>query len=680
MLLSPCFVAGAGAYMASPFEPGRWPTLAAFFALSTATALLWRVGRARLPALWALAAGLGFVWAMAHADLVSAPRIDREGAGELRGEAVWIEAGEGRPRLELADAVFSRFGRETRLAKARVRLTGGAGIRVGDVVRVRAIMRPPPPPVAPGAFDFRRNAYFKQIGAVGFAIGQVEIVRRGGGVGTWFGRARAGFRDAIYRALPERPDLAGVIAALTVGDRSGVSATDNDALRASGLAHLLAISGLHLGMAAGGVYLALRVLLAAPHGLALRLPAHKLAAVGAILAAAVYLGLSGAAPPAQRAFVMVLAAMLAILTDRLRSGLWFVAWAAVVVTAAAPDVVVGPSFQLSFAAATGIVAAYEVLSARRRDREEPAFVGFGPLRPVAAYVAGVAGASLIATAATAPLALAHFQQAPVLGVLANLAAMPAMAFVVMPSAVLAGCLAPFGLADAPLAAMALGVDAILGVAHTVAGWPGGVVRAAATGGWVVFAFLAGGALFIVLRGWPRHLALLGPAVAVAGLVTASSPDVLVSEDGRLAAVARDGRLYVTSTARGRFQREVWRRHVGVADEAPLDDPALDWARCDDRGCVLETRAGRVAISTAASGFRDDCARSDLVVALHRHTGPCAAGRLIDGWDVAREGAHAIELSPDGAKVTTVRQIHGGRLWSEAGPSTAGSDRRDVPER
>lgn len=677
MLTAPAFVAGAAAYIAWPDEPHLLPVAASALAAAALAVFCRRIEGLRWPSMWLAAAAIGFLWAMLSTNLADAPRLTREGAGELTGVADWIEAGDKRPRLELKQAVFERRGRRVALKRARVRLAAGPRPEIGDRVKVRAVMRPPPDAVAPGAYDFARDAYFKGIGAVGFAIGPAEVTATTGrgGLSAVFGRMRTGIRDAVYRALPDRPETAGVIAALTVGDRSGVSADDNAALRASGLAHLLAISGLHLGMAAAWVYLGLRLLFALPHGLALRAPTHKIAAAIAILAALLYLGLSGAAPPAQRAFVMAAAGMIAVMTDRLRSGLWFVAWAAVLVTAYAPHVVVGPSFQLSFAAATAIVAAYEAASARRRTREAPVLAEYGPLRPILTYVGGIAGASLIATAATAPLALAHFQQAPALGVIANLAAMPAMAIVIMPAAILAGVAAPFGLAEWPLMAMAVGVEAVLAVAHWIAAWPIGVIRAPATPDWVVFCFLAGGVLTCVLRGWPRWAALLGPILAIVGIAAASPPDLLVSEGGRLAAVAADGKLYATSDRLGRFEREVWRRHVGAGDVETLAKTDPPWATCDDRGCVATIHGRVAALSFEADGLPADCRRADLVVVLNagridKQMGCRQSLPVIDGGDLAVNGAHAIWLSADGPpRVETVRDRHGGRPWSSRRPGS-----------
>lgn len=254
-------------------------------------------------------------------------------------------------------------------------------------------MRPSPRPLVPGDFDLRRGAYFKQIGAVGFAIGTAVITqaRDRSDLRRWVNQARAGIQLEVYSALADKPNIAGIIAAVTVGHRAGVVDEDQDALRAHGLAYLLAISGLHFGLAAGVIFCVSRLLLALPHGVAFRILIHNIAALMAILAAAGHLAMSGAAPLAQRVFVMVTAGMLSVMVDRLCSGLWFIAWAAAIVIAAPSDVVVVPSFQLSFAAATGIVSAYEAHAARRQREAEPRLLGGGLIRYIWRYASGIAG-------------------------------------------------------------------------------------------------------------------------------------------------------------------------------------------------------------------------------------------------------------------------------------------------
>lgn len=670
ILLAPSFAGGAGLYMSLASEPGRWPAIAGLLAMALASVLAWRFERLRWPALWLFAAGVGFVWCMVHTDLAASPRLEREMAGEVTGIATWVEAAENRPRIVLRDVTFRARRAVQALDRVRLRIAGGDRPIVGDRVKVRAILRPPPRPAAPGGYDFQRAAYFKHIGAVGFAIGKLEATQaiQGGGPAQWIAHVRAGFRDQVYQALSDRPNIAGIIAALTVGDRSGVTEADSAALRASGLAHLLAISGLHLGLAAGVIFFAIRLLLALPHGAALRFPIHKIAAIGAILAAAGYLAMSGTAPPAQRAFVMATAGMVAVLTDRLRSGLWFVAWAAVIVIAVSPDVVVGPSFQLSFAAVIAIVAAYDAAIARRRREEFVRLPGGGIIRSVGVYMLGIGFASLIATCATAPLALAHFQQAPAYGVVANLAAMPLMAFLIMPAGIAAALFSLIGLGEWPFELMALGVELVLAAAYMVQGWEGGLIRTPASPGWVVAAFMGGGVLICALRGRVRWVGAPAVLAALIGLATVTPPDILVDERGRIAAVRTGDTLYFTSLRRGKFEQKVWTRFLGISEISALYKSEPEIARCDGAGCVIIGDAATVAISMAPHGLVEDCQRADFIIALYRASAAqavgCAASLLIiDASALEQNGAHAVWIKDGKIKIRSVADAQGDRLWA-----------------
>ena len=197
ILLAPFFAGGAVIYMRVPSEPSLWRVMSAVLALVVLAIIGWRLERLRWPLLWLLAAGLGFLWCLLRTDWVEAPRLEREQAGKISGIAAWIEAADSRPRLELRNVRFKVRSKVTDLTRARVRLAKGTRPKIGDRVRVPAIMRPPPRPVAPGGYDFQRRSYFRQIGAVGFAIGAADVtpVRDHGGIRHWVSQARAGFRD-----------------------------------------------------------------------------------------------------------------------------------------------------------------------------------------------------------------------------------------------------------------------------------------------------------------------------------------------------------------------------------------------------------------------------------------------------------------------------------------------------
>jgi competence protein ComEC len=342
------------------------------------------------------------------------------------------------------------------------------GLRIGDRVRLRASVGPPSPPSVPGTYDFQRDAFFDRIGGVGFAY-EVQIDDAGprGPPGDWLSRLRQSINRRILAALPGEEGPVAV--ALMTGDQSGIAKDVLQAMRDSGLAHLLSISGLHMAIVAGVVFFGLRSLLALVPGLALYHPIKKWAAVAAIAATFAYLMLSGDSVPPQRSFVMTSLVLLAVLFDRSALSMRLIAWAAMVVLLTTPDALTGPSFQMSFAAVVALIAAYETAWVRRWSRGEG-----GRLSRLGHHVGGLALTSLIATAATAPYAIYHFNRMSDYGLVANLLAVPLTSFWVMPWAVGAFLLMPLGMEWLALTPMGWGIDGILAIARSVAAWPGAV--------------------------------------------------------------------------------------------------------------------------------------------------------------------------------------------------------------
>ncbi|MBL4758173.1 MAG: ComEC/Rec2 family competence protein, partial [Rhizobiales bacterium] len=162
---------------------------------------------------------------------------------------------------------------------------------------------------------------------------------------------------------------------MITGDRSFISRNHVEMLRASGLAHVLAISGLHMTLVTGALFAGLRALLAFIPGIALRYPIKKIAAFAALFAGAFYLALSGANVATQRAFIMVGIMLVAILLERPAISLRNVALAALFVILWRPESVVTASFQMSFAAVTALIAAYEYVLNRRSAKKDRHFTG-----------------------------------------------------------------------------------------------------------------------------------------------------------------------------------------------------------------------------------------------------------------------------------------------------------------
>ena len=216
----------------------------------------------------------------------------------------------------------------------------------------------------PDDYVFHRDAYFQQLGGVGFSTGKCEplptpppatLVER---AGYWIGALRRAIAAHVYEAAGEKGG--GMAAAMVAGDRSFITPDDAEALRLSGLAHLLSISGVHMVLVGGIVFFAIRLLWPLLEPLALRVPSVQAAALGAVIACTLYFAISGAEVATQRAYVMALIAFGAKLFDRPALSLRSVAVALFVVVLLQPESVVTPGFQMSFAASASLIALYEI--------------------------------------------------------------------------------------------------------------------------------------------------------------------------------------------------------------------------------------------------------------------------------------------------------------------------------
>ncbi len=664
------FGAGSGLYLTLPVEPVGWAAPAAAGLFATLALLLRRraAPALALAALALLAAGVAVAdW---RTERVRAPVLAAPvGPTDVSGRVLWVGAGDGPQRYLLDHVRIEGVAPERTPERVRISVrsgTPGVVAAPGEWLAARASLRPPPAPAEPGAWDFARQAWFQRIGAVGFSYGAPEaaptLAGEGGGLLSLLSRVR---HWVAARILAHASPSAGPFAAaLLTGDRSAIDRSALAAMRDSGLAHLLAISGLHVGLVAGFIFFAARGLLALAEPLALRRPIKKWAAAAALLGAAAYLLLSGMSVPTQRAFVMVGVVLVAIMLDRASLSMRLIAWAALLVLALAPESMLGPSFQMSFAAATALIATYE---AARRPLARLAARGGLALRPLV-YGAGVALTSLVAGIATGPFAVYHFNRFADYGLLANLGAVPITGFWIMPWGLVALVLMPFGLEGLALAPMGWGIDAVVWIASQVAAQPGAVSLVPAMPPEALIVIAVGG-LWLCL--WRSRWRFLGVLVIGCGLLLAGlerRPDVLVDGDARIVAVrGEDGRLWLSTRARGRFVSDMWLRRDGQAEtptwpRAGAGDDAAG-LRCDTLGCIQRRDGSTVAFVRDPRALEEDCARADLVVSTVPAWDLCAGpGTVVDRFDLWRNGGHAIWLEPDGARVESVAERRGKRPW------------------
>lgn len=654
-----CLATGIGIFFALKVEPPE-PLLWACGALGLLAVLQHRAGPVWGPLLAAVAlASLGFALAGARAHQVAGPVLDFRYYGAVEGRVIQIDrSASDAVRLTLDRVVLERMDPDDVPTRVRVSLHGTQGYldpKPGQVVILTGHLSPPGGAVEPGGFDFRRHAWFLRLGAVGYTRKPVLLLEPAG-EGLRVARLRLWLSARVQAALPgERGAFA---AAIMTGDRSGMGQDTLQVLRDSNLAHLLAISGLHMGLLAGFVFAALRVgLLLHPH-VRHHWPVKKLAAGGALLAASGYLALSGGNVATERAFMMVAAALCAMMLDRRALSLRSVAIAALVVLVMRPEALMGPGFQMSFAATTALVAVFERLTIWQRDYELPRWI---------APVLSVVVSSAVAGAATAPVGMAHFNQIAQYGLLANLAAVPVMGIWVVPLAVLAALLMPFGLDWIALEIMALGLGWILGVAHTVAGWEGSVGHIVAPAPVVLPLIAVGGLILCLWRGRGRLAGLAPLGLAAVLWAGTERPPVLIADSGTLVGLMTPQGRALSRDRGSAFVAGVWLENDGQGYDQPQaaalwPEPVADrMAQADLDGLHLMHLQGKRAAARV-----ETCQPGQIIVSSVDIDLPGGC-EVFDPARLRHSGSVAVWMEQGTPRIVTDRDASGTRLWHGATP-------------
>lgn len=652
---------GVALYFTLPLEP---PWYAGPGVVSVLLAAAWlgrRHGYVLLVLLALLAIAAGFWAAQDRSDRVAGPVLEKRiGPVYLTGTIVNIETRPRGFRLSLREGEIPKRPRwrAPTLVRLTLRHSPEPPLVVGDRISLRAVLMPPAGPAAPGAYDFARAAWFKEIGAVGYAVSRAKVVAAADrtGLNLRIVEWRRNLAQHIRRQLPGT--AGAVAAALMTGDRGAIPEAVLQDMRDAGLAHLLAISGLHVGLIAGWLFFTLRFLLALVPGLTLRAPIKKWAAAAALLGAFAYMVLTGATVPTQRAFLMLALMMLAVILDRVAISFRLLAWAAVAVLLWAPESLLSVSFQMSFAAVVGLTAIYEnygpVMVRWRSDG--------GRAKRFSLYLAAMLLTTLVASLATAPYALHHFNRAAMYGLAANLIAVPLTALWVMPCALAAFVLLPFGWEQLALVPMGYGIEAMLVVADTVAGWPGAVALVPAFSVWPLAVMTLGGLWLCLWRGRWRYGGVVAIVLGIVLAAHGDPPDILIDGRGKAMAARLDsGAILVAAPYRRKsITLDTWLRRWGRQD--PVKDERV--MRCDRLGCALVKHGHKVGFVRDARALEDDCRVADLVLSAVPVTFNCPSAKLvIDRFDLWRRGAIAVRWRNGEINVVGANDDRGDRPWS-----------------
>ena len=613
----------------------------------------------------------GFTAAQMRTLALAAPVLTHmTGAIPVQGTVDMVEAmaETGGSRITLEDVVLPVGVPALRRVRLNLRPAYDA-VQVGQRIDVQAALMPPPRPAMAGAYDFPRKAWFLQLGATGSALSNPVVLGPSAPEtvpdASWRVRLN-GLRQTIGQMIRQTLPGAegGVAMAIMTGQTTHIPADVAAAYRASGLAHILVIAGLHMGLLSGLVFVLVRGGLALFPAIALTYPIKKWAALTALLVTGGYMAVAGFPVPATRAFIMAAAVLLAVMLDRQVLSLRLWALAAVVILLAEPEELVGPSFQMSFAAVAALIAAYDQLGPVLRHRLGQWDHWWG--RAVRHGVR-LALTSLVAGSATMIYGLYHFDRIAPWQVLANMLAVPLVGIAVMPFALLALLLMPLGLSGPPLAVMGQGIAVVTDIAFWSATLPGSQITLPPLPLAGLLLFTAGGLWLCLWRLRWRLWGLVPMALALVPLALDLKPDLLVDEYGLTWAVrTAEGSLMISGG--DHLARESWSLRAGP--EAVADWPKSGRTSPDGRlsclpqMCTFTPPGHRVALLKSADALDQACHGFDVVISRVPVDQDCPDAKVvIERGDLQQYGAHAVWLKEDGrVNVQSVGDWQGLRPW------------------
>jgi competence protein ComEC len=643
--------------------------IASMLAASGLAILAWlwvpdRRGRFLVMAAIAFVIGMAAIWL--RAERVAAPVLGRPAVVRFDARVARVEAQPAEERTRLTLTPIARPDLPPRVRVNVADADMATGIVPAATVSLRARLMPPAPASVPGSYDFARAAWFQGLGATGRVLGKVRVVAAP--VDELAGDRLAGWRmrltGHIQSALPGSPG--GVASAFVTGDRGAIAEADTEAMQRAGLTHLLSISGLHVTAVIGAVMLLTVRLLALSPWLALRAPLPLVGAAAGALAGLAYTLLSGAEVPTIRSCVAALLVLGGLALGREAITMRLVATGALVILLLWPESLVGPSFQLSFAAVTAIVALHEHprLRALFLRRDESVVLRFGRIL-LSLLVTGVA-----VEAALAPIALFHFHRAGVYGSLANTVAIPLTTFVIMPAEAIALVLDLIGFGAPAWWVSGHAIGLLLGIAHWVSAAPGAVAAFPTMPAGAFASFVAGGLWISLWRTPVRRLGWIGVAIGAIWVALTTPADLLVTGDGRHVAIVQpNGSIALLRPRAGDYVRDMLGESAGAVHEATALD-AGSGARCSIDFCTARiTRDARswqllatrspylVPVGILAHG----CAQMDIVISERRLPRSCRPRWLkLDRTLLARTGGVAIDLGT--SRITTVFRSPDDHPW------------------
>lgn len=621
-------------YRLMAFEPDFTLVLALVVATAIGFATALHTGRGGLAAGLVFGVTAGIALLPVHGALFGTPMLRGSLFGTYRAEISEVLSQTPSGQRVIVQNIAAIDGRPVPVRRARLFVRAGPALAAGMIISGPMRFAEVPGPPVPGGFDSQFHSYFNGVGAYGNTTRAPQIIDRlpSGPIG-----ALAALRHTIGERLDAGMNTlsAGIARALVIGDQSRIDDATRKNMATAGLAHVLAISGLHLTLVAGGIFALARALLALGYGVTQNVPIKKIAALIGISGALFYLGLSGASVSATRASVTLVLVFGAVLAGRSALTMRNVALAAIFVLCTGPASLFRPGFQLSFAAVAGLIGVFELT--RKAEHHAGTWMS-----RIWYFITATALTSLVAGLATAVFAAYHFQQTAPLSIAGNIAALPVLGFIVLPSLAVSVVAMPLGFEGPLLALASWGIQTILAIATLVAQASTGLIlKPLLTQSALIFAFCAA-AWFVF---FPNRLRLAGPALAALAIpiwALQTSPDVLVADRTQAVAIrTQDGMALATGRVKS-FAVDVWSQTFDVT--ITQKSPAIN---CDALGCIAKLPGGQqIAIIRNIAALAEDCPTTSLVIARIDTPGWCRnLTQVIDAGDLERGGITAARWNP-----------------------------------
>ncbi|MBW8619310.1 MAG: ComEC/Rec2 family competence protein [Hyphomicrobiales bacterium] len=597
----------------------------------------------------------GFALATWRTLRVDAPIVSKTTIAIMTGAVQTIDIKADGARLLIKPLSFEGYD-DALPDFIRVTMSGVPQFEAGAKLKASVRVLPPPGPVRPGGYDFARDAYFNKIGGVGSLLGKPVILTKNESFSVRFDAVAMIDRFRNHLAMRIANAIGGqagaVSAALITGKRGLISEETNEDLRLAGIYHVVSISGLHMVLVAGMIFFLVRLFLVLIPGLALRVNVKIWAALAAMCGAIAYDIFAGSEVATERSLFMTLALFGAILVGRPALSMRNLVIAAFIIIAMEPESLLGPSFQMSFAAVAALIAAYERLPHQAYQQQikdiniKASKISNGLFDRFSSFILRHVKAILLTTflaeLATAPFALYHFQRFQPLGVIGNMFTIPLVEMVAMPAGFIGLLALPFGLDGPVWHFMGYGVSLMLALSHYVAEMPFASVAVPALSVTTLL-FVSAGIIWIFL--WSTSLRWLGLfPMLIAGVLALATdhPDFYIARDGAsVAARGKDGYLHVMGRGVNEFTITQWLAADGDVRSAQ-DVSVKQGPLCSSSGCVMSGPAHeKVVLGLERDDLEEDCKVASVLITPFYAPRDCDQALVIDRDVVNHYGAVAL---------------------------------------